>query len=320
LCGAAFAAGLAGVQAQSPPIVTSLTLFAGSPAGLWRSRDWGGTWQLARKESPVHTVLPLGTAVFVGTDSGLLVSYDFGESWSDVALDAAVLSIVPSRYLLSDPKVFAGTTKGLLKSEDGGKTFRPTKLEGTAVFRLEWPGPTLVLATGRGVLVSPDAGLTFDGPGEGLPPGEARAMALSSFFAVDPVLFAGIGGHGVFRSSDGGRSWAPAGLTGHTVNDLVWLGPVLYAATDQGLFQTTDIGKTWTPLGQGIAGRVAQRLLFPLAPGSGAEAFLATDDGVYRTPDGGLNWQKSGLAGERVLILATFPPPDPVVNVKRNRR
>lgn len=321
MCGAAFAAGLAiAANAQSPTIVTSLTLFAGSPAGLWRSRDWGSTWQLARKEAPVHTVLPLGTAVFVGTETGVLLSYDFGETWTDVALDAAVLSIAPSRYLLSDPMVFAGTTKGLLKSEDAGKTFRPTKLEGTPVFRLEWPGPALILATGRGVLVSPDAGLNFTGPGDGLPPGEARAMALSSFFPVDPVLFAGVGGHGVFRSSDGGRSWVPAGLAGQTVNDLVWLGPVLYAATDQGLFQSTDIGKNWSPLGQGISGRAARRLLFPLAPGSGAEAFLGTDQGVYRTPDGGLNWLKSGLGGEHVLTLGTFPPPDPVVNVKRNRR
>ena len=314
---AVLGATLAGVHAQSSPIVTSLTIFAGSPAGLWRSRDWGGTWQLARKESPVHTILPIGTAVFVGTDGGMLLSYDFGESWTDVALDAPVLSIVPSRYMLSDPVVFAGTTKGLLKSQDAGKTFRPVGLDDTPVFRLEWPGPTLVLATGRGVILSPDAGVTFIGPGEGLPAGAARALALSSYFAVDPVLFAGVGSHGVFRSSDGGRSWAPAGLAGHNVNDLVWLGPLLYAATDQGLFQSTDVGKTWLPLGQGITGRAARRLMFPLAPSSGVEAFLGTDQGVYRTPDGGLNWQKSGLADERVLSLATFPPPDPVVGKRR---
>ena len=26
------------------PVVTSLTLFAGTPTGLWRSKDWGGGW------------------------------------------------------------------------------------------------------------------------------------------------------------------------------------------------------------------------------------------------------------------------------------
>ncbi|HVR69592.1 MAG TPA: hypothetical protein VMT87_01995 [Vicinamibacteria bacterium] len=311
---------LATSHAQAPPVVTSLTLFAGSAAGLWRSGDWGSTWVLARPGA-VNGILPLGPRVYACGQTGVLVSEDFGQSWSDLALDTAVLSILPSRYPLSDPTVFAGTASGLLKSDDGGKTFGPTALAGTAVHRLEWPGPALVLATGRGVLVSMDAGSTFTGPGEGLPPGEARALALSSFFAVDPVLFAGIGARGVFRSNDGGRSWAASGLADHTVNDLVWLGPILYAATDQGLFRSEDAGLRWSPLGEGIAGRAALRLMFPLAPQSGAEIFLGTDQGVFRTADGGHHWMKAGLAAERVLSLATFPPPAPVLDTgKRKRR
>ena len=37
------AAGLASARQGSDRVV-SLTLFAGTPAGLWRSSDWGGTW------------------------------------------------------------------------------------------------------------------------------------------------------------------------------------------------------------------------------------------------------------------------------------
>ncbi len=318
LC-AASATGPLATHAQAPPIVTSLTLFAGSPAGLWRSRDWGGNWELARPGA-VHTILPLGPGVYAGGDKGVLVSEDFGQTWADLPVETAVLGILPSRYPQSDPTVFAATASGLLKSQDHGKTFQPTPLAGTGVFRMEWPGPALVLATGRGVLVSSDVGTTFTGPGDGLPPGAARALALSSFFAVDPVLFAGIGDQGVFRSNDGGRSWAASGLAGHTVNDLVWLGPILYAAADQGLFRSDDAGKTWSPLGHGIAGRAALRLMFPLAPQSGAEIFLGTDQGVFRTADGGLNWMKSGLAAERILSLATFPPPAPLLNTGRKKR
>jgi photosystem II stability/assembly factor-like uncharacterized protein len=316
---AALASGPPTTHAQAPPIVTSLTLFAGSPSGLWRSRDWGGTWELARAGA-VHTILPLGPRVYAGGEAGVLVSEDFGQSWADFALETAVLGILPSRYPQSDPTVFAGTASGLLKSDDGGKTFRPTPLAGTAVHRMEWPGPALVLATGRGVVFSTDAGATFTGPGEGLPGDGARALALSSFFAVDPVLFTGIGSQGVFRSNDGGRTWAASGLADHTVNDLVWLGPILYAATDQGLFRSEDAGKTWSALGAGLAGRAALRLMFPLAPQSGAEIFLGTDQGVFRTADGGLNWIKAGLAAERILSLATFPPPAPILNTGRKKR
>jgi photosystem II stability/assembly factor-like uncharacterized protein len=307
------------IHAQTSPVVTSLALFAGSPGGLWRSRDWGGTWERARPET-WQAIVPVGPRVFAGGPSGLLLSEDFGQTWTDVPMDAAVLDIMPSRYFLADPVVLAGTTSGLLKSDDGGRTFRPTGVGGTPVHRIDWPGPALVMATGRGVLVSSDSGKSVTGPGEGLPAGTVRAMALSSFFAVDPVLFAGVGDGGVFRSADGGGKWVPAGLSGHTVNDLVWLGPILYAATDKGLFRTEDLGRTWTPLGEGIAGRSALRLMFPLAPGSGAEAFLGTDQGVFRTTDGGNHWTKSGLEAERVLCLATFPPPPPLLNGGKGRK
>jgi photosystem II stability/assembly factor-like uncharacterized protein len=317
--------------AQAPPagVVTSLTLFAGTAAGLWRSRDWGGRWE--RVEGRVtgvkldslgaaRTIMPLGPPVYVGGDGGLFYSEDFGETWERRAEGVAALSLVTSRYPQADPTVFLGTAGGLLKSEDAGRTFKPTTLTGTAVFRLEWPGPALVVATGRGVLISSDSGKTFTGPGKGLPSGDVLGLALSSFFAMDPVLFAGLAGPGVYRSSDGGTTWTPSGLEGHTVSDLLWLGPFLYAASDQGVFRSEDAGKTWTSLTKGLPGVAARRLLFPLAPAAGAEAFVGTDSGIYRTPDAGLHWQPAGLEGEAILALATFPPPAPLLNTKSRKK
>src|SRR5207244_31613 len=141
-------------------------------------------------------------------------------------------------------------------------------------------------ASGRGVMVSMDGGATFAGPGRGLPAGDVLSIALSSFFAADPVLFAGVGHLGVFRSADGGATWSQAGLSGQRVGDLVWLGPFLYAATDGGVQRSEDLGRTWLALGQGLEERAVRRLLFPLAPDSGAEVFAATDQGVWRSADG----------------------------------
>jgi hypothetical protein len=143
-----------------------------------------------------------------------------------------------------------------------------------------------------------------------LPAAEAQALALSSFFAVDPVLFAGFTGAGVCRSNDRGRTWSPSGLAGRSVTDLVWLGPTLYAATDAGLFLSPDSGATWQPIGEGLGGAVPRRLLLPLAPAAGAELFLATDRGVYRSSDGGRSFGPVGLTGQSVLGVATFPAPE----------
>jgi photosystem II stability/assembly factor-like uncharacterized protein len=314
-------------QPAPPAVVTSLTLFAGTSEGLWRSQDWGRSWEIVRGKSSgvpleklgaARAILPLGPQVFVAGAGGFFLSSDFGETWQQrgPVLDASALLI--SRYPQSDPTVFLGTATGLQKSADAGQTYRPTGLGETPVYRLEWPGPALVAATGDGVRVSLDGGATFTGsalPTEG---NAVRAVALSSFFAIDPVLFAAAASGGVFRSGDGARTWEPAGLAGEKVFDLVWLGPFLYAAGEQGFYRSEDAGKRWTRMSDS-PGRPS-RLLFPLAPAAGLEAFLSTDRGVFRTADAGAHWHPAGLEGKDVLLVATFPPPEPMTKGRKPRR
>jgi photosystem II stability/assembly factor-like uncharacterized protein len=321
------AAGQAGAQQPAPtptpapqdrtnPVVTSLTLFAGTAEGLWKSGDWGATWEDVAKTKggavletlgATRGLLPLGPQVWAGGDGGLYLSEDFGVIWKRLYDGASVNVLMTSRYPQADPTVFLGTAKGLVRSEDGGTTFRASSVA-PAVTRIDWPGPALVLATAAGVLISED-GQSFRDRGQGLPEGEVRAMAVSSFFAVDPVLFAG-GDFGVYRSSDAGRTWKATKFTGK-IHDLVWLGPFLYAAGEGGVFRSDDVGETWTRLSEGLGPRTAFRLMFPHAPAAGLEAFVGTEDGIFRTVDGGQHWQRAGLDGKRTLALATFPPPAP---------
>ena len=304
-------------QQEGGQVVTSLTLFAGTPSGLWRSTNWGGKWErvVGKAEGVslaevgiVRGILPIGRQVYVAAETGLYFSEDFGQTWKKLGLDVPVYTVLPSRYTNADPTVFVGTADGLYKSADAGKTFAPTVLRGTPVTRIEWPGPALIVTTGSGVLVSEDGAMSFRS-GTGLPDGTPHGLAVSSFFAKDPVLFTGVGSAGVFRSADGGRTWSPAGLEGQSVRDLVWLGPILYAATDEGLYRSDDVGKKWV-LAVGLGARPAIQILFPLAPDSGLEAFLANEDGIVHTADGGAHWKAAGAPEDRVLRLATFPPPD----------
>jgi photosystem II stability/assembly factor-like uncharacterized protein len=321
---AATAGAVALAQAPAAPVVTTLTIFAGAAEGLWRSRDWGGSWERvqgaqggAAPSGAVRSIHPLGPRVYVGAERQLLVSDDFGETWTALGVPGLVLTVLPSRYPQADSTLFVGTTEGLLKSPDAGRSFDRPALAGIPVSRLEWPGPALVVATGRGVMVSSDGGASFTGPGTGLPGGDVLSIAPSAFFAADPVLFAGTVADGVFRSRDGGKTWSPAGLAGQRVGDLVWLGPFLYAATGAGVQRSEDMGHTWVTLADGLEGRPVHRLLFPLAPASGAEIFAATDQGVWRSADGGLHWQRSGLNGRFLLSLGTFPPPNPALRGRK---
>ncbi|HEX6739903.1 MAG TPA: hypothetical protein VF310_16615, partial [Vicinamibacteria bacterium] len=156
-----------GAAAQSPSprpasVVSSLTIFAGTDEGFYRTGDWGRTWQPRRRTvdggteafGAVRSVLPVGPRVYAGGDDGLAISDDFGDTWRTLDVGAPVLAVLPSRYPQSDPTIFVGTAKGLLKSPDDGRTLQPTALGGAAVHRLEWPGPALVVATSGGVRIS----------------------------------------------------------------------------------------------------------------------------------------------------------------------
>jgi photosystem II stability/assembly factor-like uncharacterized protein len=312
--------------AQQGRIITTLTLFAGTAEGLWRTTNWGSSWE--RVESRIsgdhldalgaaRAIRPVGPRVWVAGDGGLYSSVDFGETWQLLSSTPGITSLLLSHWPDADPTVFVGTGSGLFRSRDGGRSFTPTALPAGAVRRLEWPGPALVVACDGGLLTTGDEGTHFLGPGSGLPPGGVVAMALSSFFSLDPVLFAAPVSGGVYLSSDGGKSWRAAGLAGERVFDLVWLGPFLYAAGETGFFRSQDMGASWTRL-SASPGR-PNRLMFPLAPAAGVEAFLATDRGVFHTGDAGEHWEPSGFAGKEVLEIATFPPPDPVTKGKPRR-
>ncbi len=264
--------------AQQGPIVTSLTLFAGTAEGFWRSADWGRSWQrVLGRTSGAHldtlgaarSIWPVGPQVWLAGDGGLYSSEDFGETWRRISTTPGIRWLLLSRWPQADPTLFAGTGSGLLRSRDLGRSFERTALDGVAVYRLQWPGPALIAACDRGLLVTTDEGAHFRGPGSGLPGGPVRAMALSSYFKVDPVMFAAPVAGGVYRSSDGGTSWTATGLTTEKVGDLVWLGPFLYAAGENGFYRSQDVGGTWTRLAASPG--VPSRLMFPLAPAAGVE-------------------------------------------------
>ena len=187
-----------------------------------------------------------------------------------------------------------------MRSPDAGATFRATALarHGRAPPRVAGPG-----AGGRdarGCSCSPrTAAATFTGPARALPAGDVRALALSSFFAVDPVLFAAVERHGSHRSADGGATWRPGRPRRRDRHRprLARARSCTRPAT-RGCYRSEDAGRTWTPLERRARGVAGRRLLFPLAPDAGLEAFLATEHGVFHTPDGGAHWNAAGLAGQ----------------------
>lgn len=125
---------------------------------------------------------------------------------------------------------------------------------------------------------------------------------------IDPTntntLYISVGDHsgwwtysmGVYKSTDGGATWAPTGLSwtlsqGRAIIMLA-MDPlnasVIYAATTNGLYKTTNGGTSWSVVHSGYHNDIR------FEPGT-SNLYAATNDywgssEVYRTTDGGATW------------------------------
>lgn len=117
---------------------------------------------------------------------------------------------------------------------------------------------------------------------------------------------------GVFKSTDGGQTWALASrgllLQGAAVfQDAIAPGGVLYVSTGLGVFKTTDGAQTWVSVSSGLPGP-AQTLA--VDPGSPQRVWAGVGRGrVYLSTDGGASWslRKKGLPNGPVTQLTVSP-------------
>ncbi|HLZ69093.1 MAG TPA: hypothetical protein VKV26_04205 [Dehalococcoidia bacterium] len=140
---------------------------------------------------------------------------------------------------------------------------------------------------------------------EGLQGHSVRALA-----QVGGALFAGTK-DGIFRSADGGKSWAQAGVAGREIWDIVPAPgdtqTIFAGAQPAGLFRSTDGGRSWGEVESFAKIPGAEKWCVPTTPPSGGRARTVTLDqknperwwvgvevgGVARTADAGKSWSVS---------------------------
>src|SRR5262249_49859535 len=114
----------------------------------------------------------------------------------------------------------------------------------------------------------------------------------------------GAGGGGIFKTTDGGKSWiALEGMTGQSVRALA-MAPsqtqTLVAGTLQGVFRTTDGGEHWAPIsppGHAEIRNVESIAIDPVHP---EIIYAGTWHLPWKTPDGGVHWTsiKKGMVDD----------------------
>lgn len=126
-----------------------------------------------------------------------------------------------------------------------------------------------------------------------LVPGNPQTVIVTSIDTGFPAASAG----GVWRSTDGGASWAraavPAGVSGRYSAYEISAAPdtgALYVGTDLGCFVSTDGGASWSY--RNVFGGGDLRTFAVVA--LGADRLIAAGPaGIRHSPDGGANWTTS---------------------------
>jgi len=300
-------------------------LFATTPEGPFISYSWGEHWSRLRGdlrgfEGEIDVFACLGPWVYAGGSQGLFLSEDYGENYRRVESwpkgGPPITSFLTARLFGLEPTIFVGTSTGLFRSTDSGtKWARVGEGElGSAVHGMGWPGPELFVATDTGLYRTRDVGEHFARVGAGLPDSPLLSLAISNYFALDPKVFVGTQGSGLFKSIDGGERFEAVGvevLGKETVRALVWWGGLLVVGADGGLFLSYDGGKKFKKA-RDLDGR---RVLSISVPGADAEVasdvIVGTDLGVFKSSDGAQRFRRvqEGMGPIEVRALATFPLP-----------
>jgi len=147
---------------------------------------------------------------------------------------------------------------------------------------------------------------------------EGPALAAISSISIDPTqpdtVYAAAGNGGVWRSDDGGKTWALPGDA--MVNRNVrWIEAdpkapgTVWAGTDvtgsPALWRTTDRGKTWAIVRVDATGyAVGQRVAFSAADRT---VYVPSTNLHYRTSDGGKTWESFRVPGQDAYAFAIDP-------------
>lgn len=311
-------------------------LYAGTNLGkIYRSGNAGASWTEVTGDFPLN--LPVDDleidprnpakayAVVCSPEyydrpavGGLFKTVNGGQSWdfveslgqcqvNDVAIDPR-----------NPQKILAATVFGLYQSTNGGTTWRQQggnpRLDNVTNLTFDplTPGVVYAIDYELGFLRSTNGGSTWTVRNTGLPPAGYRQFTGLTVSAGGPkTLFLHLLGFNfppVYRSLDGGLTWAPAsrGLPRGYIYDMV-AAPApqrFYAANQNGLFVSANQGKTWQAMNTPL---LAPRRL--AVSSSGGAIYAADSLGLQKSVDGGAKWVDANRGLPPLWVNTLFVAP-----------
>ena len=312
----------------------SAILFAGYLSRLWRSTDYGETWNavLERPFAYSITVDPNDSQImFVAGNLGVFRSTNGGDTWATVneGLNAlSVTSLALDTTMPSTVYASSNSATAVFKTEDHGETWAPTNngLPFTVTQLLIDPFASSSLygvtqsTQQDAVYKTIDAAASWQSSGNGLP--SAQISQLAADWLTPQTVYASTL-RAIYRTNNAGMSWQDAGSIGLpnvfvstvTVNlgdsNILHAGIVGGGINERGFYKSDNAGATWRRVNLGLwNGPVDVIVPDPVDPNTlyaGTGNNSVADSGVYRSTDAGETWLPTGLSHPLVLSVAVDP-------------
>ena len=290
------------VVVASPSFQSDGTAFAATDgAGVLVTRNSGKTWEDSSFGLGDLAALALATTpnwersqiMFAATTEGIFMSRNGGRAWRETELlmdDDAIDVLAASPTFDDDRTVLAGSENGdLYRTTDGGRTWDLVqKGLGDGPVNCLWLAPDFaeskraVAGVGSQILVSTDGGDSWQASAD--MPGSILALTGDS-----QALLVGMHDAGIFRSVDGGSTWAEVeGFASRGFARLISADDKLFVMGPQeGLLSSADDGESWTSIDSLLP-------YLPVSaaslPGDGSLFVASQEGGILRSNDGGGSW------------------------------
>ena len=290
---------------RAKPASTSV-LYAGADggAGFFRSTDGGATWQASNSGLGTHFVKNVSVAstagtVFLATSCGVYKSVDEGVNWTR-SNGIPCTTVYSVRASADGVNVRAATFSGVYLSGDSGDNFSATGLTSlTHDVRFVSAGVLIAAVPGNGMWRTINNGTNWSQVVT-IP---AQATPIAGITQVGTDFWVALDGVGVYKSTDGGATWAlDSSLSGLPAKSVRFFtddpntGTTWWAATLAGVYTSPDSGANWSKASVGLPeGHVVNFA----ADSSDPNVFYAEADTIYKSTDGGVNWAPAdnGLGG-----------------------
>jgi photosystem II stability/assembly factor-like uncharacterized protein len=264
--------------------------------GNFLSVDGGRTWHNASQGYTGADLFSIAVNpsdarhVFAGSRMAPFVSHDAGQTWEGLTYPGLttggwLIALDPSN---ADHVLFTmeSSFSPIFESRDGGKNWQQ-RLDLYSVLppgfsEPDWAG----IRPGAIAFAPSDSSVVY-------------ATTIHMPDDLDMPLPEGWNlGVGIYRSGDGGATWAPANDT-NTAN--LGFGGIAVSPVDpntayvgsmfgQGIFKTTDGGTTWMPINQGLPQSYGRFVVLAVDPNQPETVYALSNQGIYKSIDGGSSW------------------------------